>query len=253
MSDDDEPLSKLVIQEPKETKSAKKKDDKLLSPTQNKEEKKPTLKKEKETPKVKKEEKEEEKRSTSVKKESKTIVKNEAKTAAISSSVKKEAKSSKDKQKLQQDDFYDSNRSLTTKKGAKVIFDKPGQRRPTPTELDVMRLFYESMYNEIPDSEMAEKWCLVHGLLDKSVALKLPLNMLERKTQLQLRSPRHHRHQARRGKHHHHHQAKRKQAAAKSLTKNPKLNRRLTKNKKLTNKKKKTQITTQTMINLSLM
>lgn len=49
----------------------------------------------------------------------------------------------------------------------------PGQRYEKPQDLDVLRLFYESAYNENPKSEMATKWCLAHGLLPYDVAESL--------------------------------------------------------------------------------
>lgn len=45
-------------------------------------------------------------------------------------------------------------------------YEKVGQRKATPEPLNAYRLFYSSMFEQKPDSELAEKWCMVHGLLD---------------------------------------------------------------------------------------
>uniref|UniRef100_A0A146M3K3 Uncharacterized protein n=1 Tax=Lygus hesperus TaxID=30085 RepID=A0A146M3K3_LYGHE len=49
-------------------------------------------------------------------------------------------------------------------------FDIIGQKYEKPSELDVLRLFYESAYRENPKSEMAARWCLAHGLLPNDIA-----------------------------------------------------------------------------------
>src|SRR4051812_15546478 len=40
-------------------------------------------------------------------------------------------------------------------------------------QLDPFRMFYESLYKQNPSSEMAEKWCLQHGILDADTAKKV--------------------------------------------------------------------------------
>lgn len=35
------------------------------------------------------------------------------------------------------------------------------------------RVFYETLYEEKPDSEMAQEWCLYYGILDEKVAKKV--------------------------------------------------------------------------------
>lgn len=69
-------------------------------------------------------------------------------------------------------------------KKAKLEFDKDGQKRESPDELDMQRLFYESLYLEeleepivskskVRPLTMAEKWCMEHGLLDDDVQTEL--------------------------------------------------------------------------------
>lgn len=47
----------------------------------------------------------------------------------------------------------------------KRIFEKPGQTRPEPEEDDPLRKFYTSLLEQVPDSEMAKRWCVMSGLL----------------------------------------------------------------------------------------
>ena len=47
----------------------------------------------------------------------------------------------------------------------KRVFEKPGQTRPEPEEDDPLRKFYTSLLEQVPDSEMAKRWCVMSGLL----------------------------------------------------------------------------------------
>ena len=49
-------------------------------------------------------------------------------------------------------------------------YDLPGQKKDTPGELDVLRMFYESAWIEDPYNEMAARWCLTYGLLPRNLA-----------------------------------------------------------------------------------
>ena len=46
----------------------------------------------------------------------------------------------------------------------------PGQKFASPDEGEGIRLFYESLLQQNPESKMAEKWMLEHGLLPKERA-----------------------------------------------------------------------------------
>jgi hypothetical protein len=50
---------------------------------------------------------------------------------------------------------------------------KPGQKHSEPSLDDSTRAFYESLYEQNPDSLMAQKYCLEYGLLSEEVALSL--------------------------------------------------------------------------------
>jgi hypothetical protein len=42
---------------------------------------------------------------------------------------------------------------------------KPGQKYPTPSQGSADRVFYESLYRQKPQSEMAQDWCIAYGVL----------------------------------------------------------------------------------------
>lgn len=48
------------------------------------------------------------------------------------------------------------------KKREKKVYDLPGQKRDTPEEKDPLRIFYESLYKQIPKSEMSQIWWVFH-------------------------------------------------------------------------------------------
>ncbi|CAI6002345.1 unnamed protein product [Closterium sp. NIES-65] len=58
-------------------------------------------------------------------------------------------------------------------KKEKVVFDLPGQLREAPEENEPLRIFYESLYNQLPESEMAQIWMMEHGLLDEDEARRV--------------------------------------------------------------------------------
>ncbi|KAF8022689.1 hypothetical protein BT93_F0262 [Corymbia citriodora subsp. variegata] len=77
----------------------------------------------------------------------------------------------------------------TGKKREKKVYDLPGQKRDPPEERDPLRIFYESLYKQIPRSEMAQFWMMESGLLPKDEAKKV-FDKKQRKSQAQkLSSP----------------------------------------------------------------
>ena len=50
---------------------------------------------------------------------------------------------------------------------------KPGQKYPTPAPANGDRVFYESLLEQKPSSEMAQEWCVAYGVLEASKATKL--------------------------------------------------------------------------------
>ncbi|XP_042470492.1 uncharacterized protein LOC122052831 isoform X1 [Zingiber officinale] len=73
-------------------------------------------------------------------------------------------------------------------KGRKV-YDLPGQKHDQPEERDPLRIFYESLYNQVPGSEMAALWMMEWGLLPLDEAKKVYDNKLKKNQQQKLRSP----------------------------------------------------------------
>mmetsp|Transcript_13186 Transcript_13186/g.33207 ORF Transcript_13186/g.33207 Transcript_13186/m.33207 type:complete len:109 (+) Transcript_13186:141-467(+) len=63
---------------------------------------------------------------------------------------------------------------------------KPGQKYPTPTPGFGDRVFYESLLKQRQDSEMAQDWCLNHGILSHKKAGKLLIIVTERKRRQRL-------------------------------------------------------------------
>jgi hypothetical protein len=58
---------------------------------------------------------------------------------------------------------------------------KPGQKHPTPTRGFGDRVFYETLLRQKPDSQMAQEWCVAHGVLPLEEAQKLYKAILKRK------------------------------------------------------------------------
>ncbi|KAI3734376.1 hypothetical protein L6452_13844 [Arctium lappa] len=58
-------------------------------------------------------------------------------------------------------------------KKERKVYELPGQKRDPPEERDPLRIFYESLYEQIPTSEMAAIWMMESGLLPRDVAKKL--------------------------------------------------------------------------------
>ncbi|KDP36920.1 hypothetical protein JCGZ_08211 [Jatropha curcas] len=74
------------------------------------------------------------------------------------------------------------------KKREKKVYDLPGQKRDPPEERDPIRIFYESLYKQLPKSEMAQIWMMESGLLSKEEAKKV-YEMKQKKNQNKLSSP----------------------------------------------------------------
>ena len=58
---------------------------------------------------------------------------------------------------------------------------KPGQKYPTPAPANGDRVFYESLLDQKPESEMAQEWCLSYGVLPIEKAEKLYKSVCQRK------------------------------------------------------------------------
>ncbi|KAK1262013.1 hypothetical protein QJS04_geneDACA001119 [Acorus gramineus] len=75
------------------------------------------------------------------------------------------------------------------KKKEKKVYDLPGQKHEAPNERDPLRIFYESLYKQIPNSEMAAFWLMEWGLLSFDEAKKVYEKKIGKAQQLKLSSP----------------------------------------------------------------
>ncbi|MFS7969611.1 hypothetical protein Hanom_Chr09g00811241 [Helianthus anomalus] len=82
-----------------------------------------------------------------------------------------------------------SDSSVKKEKKEKKVYDLPGKKRDPPEERDPLRIFYESLYSQIPTSEMAAIWMMESGLLQKDVANKLFEAKRKKAQQQKLGSP----------------------------------------------------------------
>ena len=78
-------------------------------------------------------------------------------------------------------------------KKPRVTYDRPGQTRPTPPEGDPLRRYYTSLYNQQPNSGLAQRFCAQHGLMPLEVrqgllsliaAATLPLSFCDSSTHI---------------------------------------------------------------------
>ncbi|CAL4930116.1 unnamed protein product [Urochloa decumbens] len=70
-------------------------------------------------------------------------------------------------------------------KKEKKVYDLPGQKHDPPAERDPLRIFYESLYEQVPTSDMAAIWLMEWGLLPLDVARKV----FEKKQGQKMKSP----------------------------------------------------------------
>ncbi|KAK2971443.1 hypothetical protein RJ640_020847 [Escallonia rubra] len=75
------------------------------------------------------------------------------------------------------------------RKKEKKVYDLPGQKRDAPEERDPLRIFYETLYKQMPNSDMAAFWMMESGLLSKEVAKKVYEKKLKMSQQQKLGSP----------------------------------------------------------------
>jgi len=58
-----------------------------------------------------------------------------------------------------------TKKKMAASKRPKKVYEMPGQKKDKPDELNGARIFYESLREQIPDSQMAEEYLLKYGLL----------------------------------------------------------------------------------------
>ncbi|EWM26567.1 hypothetical protein Naga_100084g6 [Nannochloropsis gaditana] len=68
------------------------------------------------------------------------------------------------------------------KDGTEVIhLRNPGQKYPTPTPGVPERIFYETLYQQNPNSFMAQEYCILYGILDEEEAISVNKQVQARK------------------------------------------------------------------------
>ncbi|CAN1163330.1 hypothetical protein LINPERPRIM_LOCUS32602 [Linum perenne] len=94
---------------------------------------------------------------------------------------KKVKKNEEDKAKGSAAAEQNGKKEKEEKKKEKKLYDLPGQRRDPPEERDPLRIFYETLYEQVPNSEMAQFWMMESGLLPKDLAQKVYEKKLKKK------------------------------------------------------------------------
>ncbi|XP_028792928.1 uncharacterized protein LOC114748654 isoform X1 [Neltuma alba] len=97
-------------------------------------------------------------------------------------------KEPKKKNKIKEEGKKKGEPASEQKKQRKV-YDLPGQKRDPPEEKDPLRIFYETLYKQAPDSEMAQLWMMESGLLPEELAMKVYEKKQKKGLQSKLSSP----------------------------------------------------------------
>uniref|UniRef100_A0A5B6YN60 Uncharacterized protein n=1 Tax=Davidia involucrata TaxID=16924 RepID=A0A5B6YN60_DAVIN len=79
--------------------------------------------------------------------------------------------------------------TTTVKAKEKKVYTLPGQKYDVPEEREPLRIFYESLSEQIPSSEIAEFWMMEHGLLSPKRAKKAYEKKQWKQKQLRMGTP----------------------------------------------------------------
>ncbi|BFG18549.1 hypothetical protein CerSpe_048240 [Prunus speciosa] len=79
--------------------------------------------------------------------------------------------------------------TTTTRVKEKKVYTLAGQKFDPPEEREPLRIFYESLSEQIPTSEMAEFWMMEHGLLSPERSRKAFEKKQRKQKQLRLGTP----------------------------------------------------------------
>ncbi|XP_031484114.1 uncharacterized protein LOC116253436 isoform X1 [Nymphaea colorata] len=74
-------------------------------------------------------------------------------------------------------------------KSEKKVYTLPGQKYDPPEQREPLRIFYESLMKQRPESEMAEFWMMEHGLLSPERARKAYEKKQKRQKQQRMGTP----------------------------------------------------------------
>ncbi|KAK9755075.1 hypothetical protein RND81_01G000700 [Saponaria officinalis] len=75
------------------------------------------------------------------------------------------------------------------KKRIKKVYDLPGQKRDPPEQRDPLRIFYETLYQQKPSSELAALWMMESGLLPLEEANKVYEKKMKKMKNQRVTSP----------------------------------------------------------------
>ncbi|CAN6456624.1 unnamed protein product [Victoria cruziana] len=95
------------------------------------------------------------------------------------------------KQEVKGKTYGSSSKSVSAvkTKSEKKVYTLPGQRYDPPQEREPLRIFYESLLKQRPESEMAEFWMMEHGLLSPEKARKAYEKKQKRQKQQRMGTP----------------------------------------------------------------
>ncbi|KAI4380895.1 hypothetical protein MLD38_007033 [Melastoma candidum] len=79
--------------------------------------------------------------------------------------------------------------TTTTKAREKKVYSLPGQKHDPPEEREPLRIFYESLFTQVPTSEMAEFWMMEHGLLSPERAKRAFEKKQRKQKQIRMGTP----------------------------------------------------------------
>nr|XP_019705676.1 transcriptional regulator ATRX homolog isoform X1 [Elaeis guineensis] len=103
---------------------------------------------------------------------------------------KADKKKKKKKKKVEEQKVVGKKgRGATSSWKEKKVYDLPGQKHDPPEERDPLRIFYETLYQQVPNSEMAAFWMMEWGLLPLEEAKKVYEKKLKKAHYQKLGSP----------------------------------------------------------------
>ncbi|KAK9129517.1 hypothetical protein Sjap_010004 [Stephania japonica] len=94
-----------------------------------------------------------------------------------------------EKKKSRRKKNREEEKEPVSKKKERKAYEFPGQKRDPPEERDPLRIFYESLYEQLPGCEMAQFWMMENGLLPLEVAKQVYEKKQKKNHQQRLSSP----------------------------------------------------------------
>ncbi|XP_042506832.1 uncharacterized protein LOC122083187 [Macadamia integrifolia] len=99
-------------------------------------------------------------------------------------------KKKKKKKRMMEEEKKGAEAEHNGKKKKRKVYDLPGQKCDPPDERDSLRIFYETLYQRLPGSEMAALWMMENGLLPLEKAKEVyKKNKQKRKQEQKVVSP----------------------------------------------------------------